>query len=74
MTVNYGKATVKAAPNVSEDGHLSPEEEQLYRYYSLDGDSTGDRTPSSAMAIDTRTSATGDDRQDRAAEPGVESR
>ena len=32
----YDKALVKDAPNVDEDGHLSPEEEQrLYRHYSL---------------------------------------
>ncbi len=36
LTVAYGKATVKDAPNVDEDGHLSPDEEQqLYRYYDL---------------------------------------
>src|SRR3954453_6983371 len=30
------EATVKGAPNVDEDGHLSPqEEEQLYRYYGV---------------------------------------
>lgn len=43
VTVAYDKATVKDAPNVDEDGHLSPEEEQqLYRYYRLDD--TADRT------------------------------
>ena len=47
LTLAHDKATVKDAPNVDEDGHLSPEEErQLYRYYHLDGgngpvDSTG---------------------------------
>jgi uncharacterized protein (TIGR02271 family) len=36
ITLAYEKAQVKDAPNISEDGHLSPqEEEQLYRYYSL---------------------------------------
>ena len=36
MTLQYDKATVKDAPNVDEDGHLSPqEEEQLYRFYGL---------------------------------------
>ena len=41
VTVAYEKSVVKDAPNVDEDGHLSPEEEQqLYRYYSLD-DSNG---------------------------------
>jgi len=36
VTLQYDKATVKDAPNVDEDGHLSPqEEEQLYRYYGV---------------------------------------
>jgi uncharacterized protein (TIGR02271 family) len=36
VTLAYEKAQVKDAPNVSEDGHLSPqEEEQLYRYYGI---------------------------------------
>jgi uncharacterized protein (TIGR02271 family) len=36
ITLAYEKAQVKDAPNISEDGHLSPqEEEQLYRYYGL---------------------------------------
>ena len=39
VTVAYDKTMVKDAPNVDEDGHLSPEEEQqLYRYYHLGGD------------------------------------
>ena len=41
VTLAYDKAMVKDAPNVDEDGHLSPEEEtQLYRYYNLDGNGT----------------------------------
>jgi uncharacterized protein (TIGR02271 family) len=37
LTVAYDKATVKDAPHVGDDGHLSPqEEERLYEYYSLD--------------------------------------
>ena len=36
VTLAYEKAQVKDAPNISEDGHLSPEEEtQLYRYYGI---------------------------------------
>ena len=43
LTLAYDKAMVKDAPNVDEDGHLSPEEEtQLYRYYNLDGNGTAD--------------------------------
>ena len=46
LTLAYDKAMVKDAPNVDEDGHLSPEEEQqLYRYYHLGGtDSVVDST------------------------------
>jgi uncharacterized protein (TIGR02271 family) len=36
LTVDYDKATIKGAPNVDEEGHLSPEDEQLlYRHYNL---------------------------------------
>ena len=43
LNVAYAKAMVKDAPNVDEDGHLSPEEEtQLYRYYRLDGGNGSD--------------------------------
>ena len=39
LTLAYDKAQVKDAPNISGDGHLSPqEEEQLYRYYGLSYD------------------------------------
>jgi uncharacterized protein (TIGR02271 family) len=43
VTLAYDKAQVKDAPNISQDGHLSPqEEEQLYRFYGLGyGDDTG---------------------------------
>jgi len=48
VTVAYDKAVVKDAPNIAEDGHLSPEdEERLYRHYGLDygtgGQRSGDR-------------------------------
>ena len=34
LTVPYGKAFVKDAPNLDDDGHLTPEEERdLYAYY-----------------------------------------
>jgi uncharacterized protein (TIGR02271 family) len=37
VDIGYDKATIKDAPNVDAEGHLSvQEEEQLYRYYSLD--------------------------------------
>jgi uncharacterized protein (TIGR02271 family) len=36
VTLQYDKARVKDAPNVDEDGRLSPqEEEQLYRFYGV---------------------------------------
>ncbi len=39
ITVPYTKAFVKDAPNIDEDGHLSPEQErQLYDYYSRNDD------------------------------------
>lgn len=43
VTVGYDKATVKNAPHIAEDGHLSREEEQrLYQHYGLDyGAATG---------------------------------
>jgi uncharacterized protein (TIGR02271 family) len=43
LTLAYDKATVKDAPNISGDGHLSPqEEEQLYRFYGLSYGGGGD--------------------------------
>ena len=42
VTVAYAKAVIKDAPNIAEDGHLSPEDEQrLYRHYGLDYGSAG---------------------------------
>ncbi len=42
VTVAYDKATIKDAPNVSDDGRLSPQDEQrLYRHYGLDYDTFG---------------------------------
>ena len=38
VTVGYDKQKIKDAPNIAQDGHLSPEEEvQLYRYYGISG-------------------------------------
>ncbi|MCO1655750.1 DUF2382 domain-containing protein [Pseudonocardia humida] len=56
VVVRYDKATVKDAPNVDAEGHLSVEEEErLYRHYGLDyasggeyGTSGTDRTTSGA--------------------------
>ena len=63
VTLGYDKAAIKDAPNVSEDGHLSPqEEENLYRHYGVgngngyDEDRTAGRT---AEFAETGTAATG---------------
>ncbi len=70
ITTTYDKATVKGAPNVSADGHLSPEDEQeLYRYYNL-----GDDTRSTGTGYAEQDSVAGHDRRDVAGEPGVEGR
>jgi uncharacterized protein (TIGR02271 family) len=54
VTLAYDKAMVKDAPNVDEDGHLSPEEEhRLYSYYRLgNGDSSVDRGVDTAGRTD----------------------
>ena len=48
VTLGYEKAQIKDAPNIAEDGHLSPqEEEQLYQYYNVNysgGDYAGNTT------------------------------
>jgi uncharacterized protein (TIGR02271 family) len=37
VILGYDNSTVKSAPHIAEDGHLSPEEEQqLYRYYGIE--------------------------------------
>ena len=70
VTTTYGKAMIKDAPNVSAEGHLSPEEEQqLYRYYNL-GEDTG-RTGTGTVEQD---STAGRDRRDLGGEADVEGR
>jgi len=62
VTVSYDKATVKAAPNVGDDGHLSPEEEQrLYEYYSLDYGTSDHRESGYATTGETVTGQRGTD-------------
>ena len=42
VTVAYDESTIKNAPDVAEDGHLSAaQEQQLYQYYNLEYDGTG---------------------------------
>src|ERR1700710_594824 len=56
VRVPVSKSKVKDAPKIDTNGHLSPQEEQeLYRYYSMGGQSTTD-TRTTGMA-DTTTTA-----------------
>jgi uncharacterized protein (TIGR02271 family) len=60
VTVAYDKATVKDAPKIAEDGHLSPQEEQqLYRYYDVDYNAGYDGAPG-AVGHDTSGPTTDD--------------
>jgi uncharacterized protein (TIGR02271 family) len=74
VTVTYDKATVKDAPNIAEDGHLSPQEEEaLYRHYQLDyGTST--YTGTDYDTAGTGTFASGERRDDREGVFGGEER
>jgi uncharacterized protein (TIGR02271 family) len=66
ITVGYDKATVKNAPKIAEDAHLSPQEEQqLYRHYGLDyrdadGDGVFDDKARTAVGHDTSGPTTDD--------------
>jgi uncharacterized protein (TIGR02271 family) len=70
VTLAYDKARVKDAPNIAQDGHLSPEEEQqLYRHYGIDyggGYTTGETGFSETGAAGQGFSETGRHAQDRA--------
>ena len=57
VTLAYEKAQVKDAPNIAEDGHLSPqEEEQLYRYYNVNYQGAGyDTTDTTDTTVGTGT-------------------
>lgn len=53
LVVDYAKGTIKDAPQVSADGHLTPEEErQLYAYYGLDSDSSVHTDPTDTSEED----------------------
>ena len=65
VRVHVSKAKVKDAPKIDTDGHLSPQEEQeLYQYYGLGGQTsgmeTGQTTGMAGMAGTGRTDADGD--------------
>jgi uncharacterized protein (TIGR02271 family) len=60
LTVPYDKNTVKGAPNVAADGHLSPEEErELYAYYGVGYTDTDDTTTGTGYDTTTTTTGTG---------------
>lgn len=60
LTLPYDKDKVKGAPNVSADGHLTPDEErELYDYYGADYSDT--RTSGDSSYGDTTTGNTGHD-------------
>jgi len=60
VTLSYDKAKVKGAPNVGDDGHLSPQEEQrLYEYYALDYGTSGHRESGYATTGETVTGQRG---------------
>jgi sporulation protein YlmC with PRC-barrel domain len=45
LRVRYEKDTVKDAPRIDPDGHLSEQDEaELYRYYDMDAELAGDET------------------------------
>jgi uncharacterized protein (TIGR02271 family) len=66
VTVGYDKATIKDAPNVDEQGHLSPEDEQrLYRHYNLQyGDTDRVATTGDSGYADTNVTGRHADRRD----------
>jgi uncharacterized protein (TIGR02271 family) len=54
VRVPVSKAQVKDAPKIDTDGHLSPQEEQeLYRYYGMSGDTGVQRTGVQTTGTDT---------------------
>jgi uncharacterized protein (TIGR02271 family) len=66
VTVGYDKATIKDAPHIAEEGHLSPEDEQrLYRHYDLDyGDTNRVATTGDSGYTDTNVTGRHADRRD----------
>jgi uncharacterized protein (TIGR02271 family) len=66
VTVGYDKATIKDAPHIAEEGHLSPEDEQrLYRHYDLDyGDTDRVATTGDSGYADTNVTGRHADRRD----------
>lgn len=77
LTVPVAKSTVKDAPQIDEDGHLSPEQEaELYRHYGLQYEGSGQQDmPDQSLATGQgvgQNYRSDDDRRDRTGEAGVE--
>lgn len=77
LTVPVAKSTVKDAPQIDEDGHLSPEQEaELYRHYGLQYEGSGQQDmPDQGMATGQgvgQNYRSDDDRRDRTGEAGIE--
>ena len=62
LRVPYDKDTIKKAPHIDSEGHLSPaEEEELYRYYGLGSGTTGTQSADTTSRDSTsRDSTSGD--------------
>ncbi|HEY5848913.1 MAG TPA: PRC and DUF2382 domain-containing protein [Microlunatus sp.] len=59
LMVDYDKETIKNAPRVDPDGHLTPDEEEaLYSYYGLGGTSNGHDRDADHVATDSTTDTT----------------
>ena len=59
LRVPYDKNTVKNAPHVDAEGHLSPAEEtELYRYYGMGAGDTTAQTQTQAQTTGTQTAGT----------------
>ncbi len=62
LVVNYDKETIKNAPRVDPDGHLTPDEEEaLYSYYGIGLSSSGHDRSADHVADDTSNRTVGHD-------------
>lgn len=67
ITVPFSKEFVKDAPNIAEDGELSPEEEQrIYDYYAGHADTTNDRRDAQAGVAGTGVAGVAGERRETA--------
>jgi uncharacterized protein (TIGR02271 family) len=66
LRVPYAKDTVKNAPHIGSEGHLSPaEEEELYRYYGIGSGTSGAPAADTTTARTTSTDTTSTDTTSR---------